>query len=291
MIRFLLISLMLMLPFRAMAIEVLTSIKPLQLMVNELMLGVNEPTLLVSSNASPHDYALKPSDVKKIRQADLVIWFGKDLEPFLTKLLEEQRSVLTISEIQDLPLREYENGHAHDGHEHGRFDPHFWMGIDIVEKIAPKITQRLIEVDGANKQQYQTNLASFLHRLAVTDEQLRTSLSSVKSAGYFVFHDAYGYFETRYQLNNLGHFTVSPERKPGAKTLIQIRNRLAQGDVRCVFAEPQFTPAVIESVLRGSDVKTGLLDPIGSEISLVPGSYFEFLLGMGDSFFRCLSVR
>ncbi|MCF8778499.1 zinc ABC transporter substrate-binding protein ZnuA [Vibrio sp. IRLE0018] len=291
MIRFLLISLMLMLPFRAMAIEVLTSIKPLQLMVNELMLGVDEPLLLVSSNASPHDYALKPSDVKKIRQADLVIWFGQDLEPFLTKLVETQPNVLTISDIQDLPLREYEAGHAHDGHDHGSFDPHFWMGINIVEQIAPQITQRLIEIDAANTQQYQANLASFLQRLTVTDEQLRTRLSSVKSAGYFVFHDAYGYFEQHYQLNNLGYFTVSPERKPGAKTLIQIRNRLAQGDVKCVFAEPQFTPAVIESVLRGSDVKKGLLDPIGSEISLAPGSYFEFLLGMGDSFFQCLSVK
>ena len=289
MIRFFLISIMLMLPLRAMAIEVLTSIKPLQLMVNELMLGVKEPDLLVSSNASPHDYALRPSDVKKIRQSDLVIWFGNDLEPFMTKLVQESPNTLTISDIENLPLREYESAHAHDGHDHGSHDPHFWMGIEIVQVVAPEIVARLIEIDPDNKAKYQANLSAFLDNLSSTDETLKATLAAVSGKGYFVFHDAYGYFEQRYQLNNLGHFTVSPERKPGAKTLIQIRNRLAEGDVQCVFAEPQFTPAVIETVLRGSDAKKGVLDPIGSEIKVQPGGYFQFLLQMGNAFHQCLS--
>lgn len=74
----------------ASAIEVLTSIKPIQMITYELMLGTGTPDVLLPSGASPHDYALRPSDVKRIQQADLVIWFGQDLEPFMSKLLEGQ---------------------------------------------------------------------------------------------------------------------------------------------------------------------------------------------------------
>lgn len=107
--------------------------------------------------------------------------------------------------------------------------------------------------------------------------------------GYYVFHDAYGYFEQDYGLNHLGQFTVSPERKPGAKTLIKIKKALAKGDAKCVFSEPQFTPAVVESVTRGSQAKQGVLDPIGTGIQVGPGSYFTFIQSITDSFTECLN--
>ncbi|EPQ9983758.1 TPA: zinc ABC transporter substrate-binding protein ZnuA [Vibrio vulnificus] len=288
MIRFLLCTFTLFLPLQALAVEVLTSIKPIQLIVNELTQEVTTPKLLVAANASPHDYALKPSDVKKVRQADLIVWFGSSLEPFMTKLVSEHSNVLTISAIPSLKLREYQEAHQHDGHDHGSHDPHFWMGIDAVKQVAPAITARLIEIDAQNEEQYKANLKRFMQGLDETDTRLNKLLQGVKERGYYVFHDAYGYFEQQYQLRNLGHFTVSPEKKPGAKTLIEIRNRLAKGDVVCVFAEPQFTPAVIESVMRGSSAKKGVLDPIGTEVTLESGGYFNFLLSMGNDFYQCL---
>ncbi len=90
-------------------------------------------------------------------------------------------------------------------------------------------------------------------------------------------------------MNNIGHFTVSPDRKPGAKTLITIRKALSANEAQCVFSEPQFQPAVIESVVRGSDAKIGVLDPLGTDIPVANGSYFVFLKSMGDSFYSCLS--
>ncbi|EID7698950.1 TPA: zinc ABC transporter substrate-binding protein ZnuA [Vibrio parahaemolyticus] len=280
-----------MLTLPAQAITVLTSIKPIQLMVTELTEGVTTPEVLVQSNASPHDYSLRPSDVKKVASADLVIWYGHDLEPFLEKVVSNRSSTLTLSEIPNLALREFdsEHSHDHDGHDHGSHDPHFWLGIKPVKQVAQAVVNKLVEIDPANAKTYSNNLVKFEEQLAAKDKEIEQQLAPVKNQGYFVFHDAYGYFEERYQLNNLGHFTVTPDRKPGAKTLIQIRKTLGSGNVACVFSEPQFTPAVVESVMRGSNVAKGELDPLGSAIKVEPGSYFNLLGNMADSFAQCLA--
>ncbi|EIZ1044931.1 zinc ABC transporter substrate-binding protein [Vibrio parahaemolyticus] len=280
-----------MLTLPAQAITVLTSIKPIQLMVTELTEGVTTPEVLVQSNASPHDYSLRPSDVKKVASADLVIWYGHDLEGFLEKVVSNRSSTLTLSEIPNLALREFdsEHSHDHDGHDHGSHDPHFWLGIKPVKQVAQAVVNKLAEIDPANAKTYSNNLVKFEEQLAARDKEIEQQLAAVKNQGYFVFHDAYGYFEERYQLNNLGHFTVTPDRKPGAKTLIQIRKTLGSGNVACVFSEPQFTPAVVESVMRGSDVVKGELDPLGSAIKVEPGSYFNLLGNMADSFAQCLA--
>ncbi|HCE2457377.1 TPA: zinc ABC transporter substrate-binding protein ZnuA [Vibrio parahaemolyticus] len=280
-----------MLTLPAQAITVLTSIKPIQLMVTELTEGVTTPEVLVQSNASPHDYSLRPSDVKKVASADLVIWYGHDLEPFLEKVVSNRASTLTLSEIPNLALREFDSAHSHDrdGHDHGSHDPHFWLGIKPVKQVAQAVVNKLAEIDPANAKTYSNNLVKFEEQLAAKDKEIELQLAPVKNQGYFVFHDAYGYFEERYQLNNLGHFTVTPDRKPGAKTLIQIRKKLGSGNVACVFSEPQFTPAVVESVMRGSNVAKGELDPLGSAIIVEPGSYFNLLGNMADSFAQCLA--
>ncbi|WP_050923997.1 zinc ABC transporter substrate-binding protein ZnuA [Vibrio harveyi] len=275
------------------AVTVLTSIKPIQMITTELTEGVTAPDVLLQNNASPHDYALRPSDVQKVAAADLVIWYGHDLEPFLEKVVTDRGNTLTLSQIPGLSLREFgsEHSHDHDGHDHGTHDPHFWLGVETVQQVANAIAHKLAEVDPVHADTYANNLKKFEVNLNATDSEIKQQLAPVKDKGYFVFHDAYGYFEERYGLNQMGHFTVSPDRKPGAKTLIRIRKTLGTGDVACVFSEPQFTPAVIESVMRGSNVRSGVLDPLGSEVEVKSGSYFEFLKGMSNSFSQCLSEK
>ena len=275
------------------AVTVLTSIKPIQMIATELTEGVTKPDVLLQNNASPHDYALRPSDVKKVAAADLVIWYGHELEPFLEKVVTDKGNTLTISQIPGLSLRKFgsEHAHEHDGHHHGTHDPHFWLGFETVQQVATAIAHKLAEIDPEHAAIYTQNLNNFEIQLKATDAEIKQQLTPVQDKGYFVFHDAYGYFEEHYKLNQMGHFTVSPDRKPGAKTLIHIRRTLGTGDVSCVFSEPQFTPAVIESVMRGSNVNTGILDPLGSEIDVKSGSYFEFLQSLSNSFSQCLSEK
>lgn len=272
------------------ASNVLTSIKPIQLITVELTQNISHPDVLLGSNTSPHDYALKPSDVQRVRNADLFIWYGNDLEPFLTKVVKGQNNVLTISNIQGLELREFEGGHHdHHGHDHGSHDPHFWLGYKPTMQVAQAIAEELVKMDEANKARYLSNLEAFKQQLTKQKADIEKQLNPISEAGYFVFHDAYSYFESDFSLNNLGHFTVSPERKPGAKTLISIRKAIAKEQAQCVFSEPQFTPAVVESVIRGSNANKGVLDPLGVDVEAVAGGYFAFKQNLADSFSNCLS--
>lgn len=277
----------------AQAMSVLSSVKPINLIVQELTAGVATSSYSVPSGASPHDYALRPSDMKKIQKADTIVWYGNDLEPFLSKVLENKKNIITVSQFPSVEFYHFdkhdEDEHAHEGHHHHNTDPHFWLGPKETLGVAKEITKQLIKIDPLNKDQYQSNLAQFEKKLTQVVKTISTQLAPVKSKGYFVFHDAYGYFERYFDMNNLGHFTVSPDRKPGAKTLIKIKKSLVSQQAVCVFSEPQFEPAIVTTITRGTDVHKGELDPLAIQQDEVPGAYFNFLLTISNELESCLN--
>lgn len=278
--------------FQAQALQVLNSIKPFEMISHELIIEGQSTSSILNANASPHDYALKPSDVKKIRDSEVVVWFGDDLETFLAKSVEGNPNSLAVQNIEGLSLREYGgdgHDHGHEGHDHGSYDPHVWLGPEQSRQVARAISAKLQSIDPDNQAAYQAKLATFESSLDNTITEIQAKLAPIKDQGYYVFHDAYGYYEEFFKMNNLGHFTVSPERKPGAKTLIAIKTTLREQQVKCVFSEPQFTPAVVNSVTRGTGTKVGQLDPLGSDIAVEDGSYFVFLKSMANSLSDCLA--
>ncbi|MGV3002416.1 zinc ABC transporter substrate-binding protein ZnuA [Vibrio sp.] len=282
-------------------ISVLTSIKPLQLITQEITKGVTDTEVLLANNTSPHDYALKPSDVRKLKSVDLFVWIGPGLESFLEGVLEGSTNTLQLDQSEKIDKIVYdqhdEHGHedhdheAHDDghHHHGNYNPHLWLGPVQAQQMAKVISDKLITLDPNHSEQYAQNYAEFTQNLNVAIEQVKKKIAPVKKHGYYVFHDAYSYYEHYFGLNHLGAFTVSPDRRPGAKSLIAIRNALQTDQVYCVFAEPQFTPAVIDSVTRGTDVNHGVLDPLATEYEATPGAYFQYLQDLGTSFSQCLT--
>ncbi|OEF24073.1 zinc ABC transporter substrate-binding protein [Vibrio rumoiensis 1S-45] len=274
-------------------ITVMTSIKPLQLITSELTHGVTETQVLLSTNTSPHDYALKPSDVKKLKTVDLFVWVGPGLESFLEGVMQNSQNALQLDQQASIDKIEYDEheGHDHDdGHDHhGNYNPHLWLGPIQAAQMAKVISDKLIKIDPEHSKEYQANFQSFILNLDTTVDSIKHQLEPVKQHGYYVFHDAYDYYEEYFGLNNLGHFTVSPERRPGAKTLIDIRTALQSDKVYCVFSEPQFTPAVINSVMRGTDVKHGVLDPLATKYRAEPGAYFKFIQDLATSYSDCLT--
>ena len=90
------------------------------------------------------------------------------------------------------------------------------------------------------------------------------------------------------ECTSLGHFTVNPEIQPGAQRLHEIRTQLVEQKATCVFAEPQFRPAVIEAVARGTSVRMGTLDPLGTGIKLGKESYPQFLDQLAKQYSSCL---
>ena len=267
--------------------DVLTTIKPLGFIANAITDGVTETQVLLPVSASPHDYSLKPSDVEKLKSAELVVWVGHGLESFLEKSVEKlpESKVLELGEVPAIEeIIEATHHEDHDSH-----DWHIWLSSDASKIAAEQIADRLTQLYPTKKAKIAENLAKFKTAVDAKTVQLKAQLEPVKGKGYYTFHEAYGYFESTYGLNPLGSFTINPTVAPGAKTLAKIKEHIAEHKAVCLFAEPQFTPRVVESLSKGTQVGVGQLDPLGAKVKMSAESYPQFLQGIADEFTKCLA--
>lgn len=290
--------------------DVVASIKPVGFIAAAIADGVTPVDVLLPDGASEHDYALRPSDIKRIKNADLVVWVGPEMEAFMTQSAaslpaQKNLEMAALPGVKSLLVRgdedddHDEDSHAaggddhqdksHAHHHHGEFNMHLWMSPEIARQTAVAIHGKLLELMPQSRAKLDANLQHFEADLADTDQKIGAQLAPVKNKGYFVFHDAYTYFEKHYGLSPTGHFTVNPEIQPGAQRLHEIRTQLVEQKAVCVFAEPQFRPAVIDAVARGTSVRKGTLDPLGTAISLNKDSYVQFLSQLSSQYVSCLN--
>ncbi|WNK50309.1 zinc ABC transporter substrate-binding protein ZnuA [Pantoea agglomerans] len=286
--------------------NVVASLKPVGFIAAAIADGVTPVDVLLPDGASEHDYSLRPSDAKRLKNADLVVWVGPEMEAFMAKSAAElpaqkNLAMVNIDGVKPLLISggededehtaeksEEQDANAHH-HHHGEFNMHLWLSPEIARKTAVAIHGKLLELMPQDKAKLDANLQQFEVALADTDKRVSAQLAPVRNKGYFVFHDAYTYFEKQYGLSPTGHFTVNPEIQPGAQRLHQIRTQLVEQKAVCVFAEPQFRPAVIDAVARGTQVRKGTLDPLGTDISLAKDSYVKFLSQLSSQYESCLN--
>ena len=179
-----------------------------------------------------------------------------------------------------------DHGHDdHDGHAHGEFDPHIWLDPINAKAMLNEMAEHLIENDPKNEAKYKSNLAKALQEIDKLTIDVMTDLSS--SVASIVFHDAYQYFEKRFNVNILGAFTVNTDVMPGAEQLAEIREIIEHDKVACVFSEPQFNPDIIKAVAKDMNIKTGVVDPLGATLDPGKDLYFNLIRNMSASFKGC----
>ena len=288
-------------------IKVVASIKPIHSLASYLMDGIAKPDLIVDGYASPHGFAMKPSHAKMLQNADLIFWVGEDLESFLEKPLNsiakraEKIELMDIKGLNVLEFRERNifddhddhdhDGHAkkkkddHEGHAHGEYDPHIWLDPINAKVILKEMTEHLIENDSKNASTYKSNLDKALKDIDKLTMDVMTELN--QSVASIVFHDAYQYFEERFNVNILGAFTVNTDVMPGAEQLAEIREIIEHDKVSCVFSEPQFNPDIIKAVAKDMNIKTGVIDPLGATLDPGKDLYFDLINNMSSSFKGC----
>ncbi|UST69421.1 zinc ABC transporter substrate-binding protein [Pseudomonas moraviensis] len=279
-------------------VKVLTSIKPLQLIAAAVQDGVAIPEVLLPPGASPHNYALRPSDVRKVQSVDLLYWIGPDMEGFLPRVLSA-RSLPSVA-VQDLPglkLRHFgADNHSHaeeaDEHDHdhrpGSLDAHLWLSPVNARVIAEKMAADLSAADPANAQRYQSNAKAFDERLGALDQRLKKRLANVEGKPYFVFHEAFDYFEDAYGLKHAGVFAVAAEVQPGAQHVAAMRKRLQEVGKTCVFSEPPLRPRLAETLVAGLPVKLAELDALGGYTPATAQGYEQVLEKLGNDLAGCL---
>ena len=358
-------------------VNVVASIKPVHSLVAAVMEGVGEPSLIVDGAASPHNYALKPSQAKTLEQANLVFWVGHELEAFLEKPLEtiasNAKSVELIDahdliklnfreggafdahdhddhddhaegehddhdheehaegehddhdhEKEEMAKADGHDGHDgheghdhddhnheehaegdhddhdhekeemadaddHDDHDHGEFDAHVWLDPVNAKAMVHEIEEALVAADPVNAAAYEANAEAVMAKLNALIKEVSSDLEPVRDQGFIVFHDAYQYFEKRFDLTAAGSITISPEVSPGAERITEIRAKVEELGAACVFSEPQFEPKLVSTVTEGTQAKSGVLDPLGATLDSGSEMYFELIRNMSTSIKTCLT--
>ena len=297
-------------------IKVVASIKPIHSLVSYLMDGVGKPDLIVDGYASPHGFAMKPSHAKMLQNADLIFWVGEDLENFLEKPLKsiakkaEKIELIEINGLKKLKFRERNifeghddhghkekkhddhghkekkhDDHGHEKHAHGEHDPHIWLDPLNAKVILSEMAEHLVEKDPSNASTYKSNLKKAHKALDNLTKKIKSDLKGDFKS--IVFHDAYQYFEKRFDVNVLGAFTVNTDVLPGAEQLAEIREIIEHDKVTCVFSEPQFNPDIIKAVAKDMKISTGVIDPLGATLDPGKDLYFDLIRNMYASFKSC----
>ncbi|MEJ2621194.1 MAG: zinc ABC transporter substrate-binding protein [Candidatus Thiodiazotropha sp.] len=287
-------------------LKVVVSIMPIHSLVCGLMSGIGQPYLLLKGNQSPHTMTLKPSDMRAISQADLLLWVGESLESPLARVVEKGMisgrvvSLLDTPNLHLLPVRNdlewshhdhsnhEDSDHAHDEHN---WDSHIWLSPENARTIADHLAQQLIRLDPEHTTDYQTNLQNLLQRIDRLEMAFRTNINEVKEQPFIVFHDAYRYLENHFDLKAVGSVSVSPERQSGAKHIHKLRQKIRRLEAICVFSEPQFEPKLVATLIAGTEASAGILDPLG--MALTPGedAYFQLMNALSENFASCLGGK
>ena len=279
-------------------VNVLTSIKPLQLIAAAVQDGVGQPDVLLPPGATPHNYALRPSDVRRVQSADLLYWIGPDLEGFMPRVIKS-RTLPTVA-VQTLPglkLRHFaEDSHSHEedtaehDHDHrpGTLDAHLWLAPANARVIAAKMAADLSEKDSANAAKYQSNLKAFNKRLDALDARLKARLAAIADKPFFVFHEGYDYFESSYGLKHAGVFSVASEVQPGAQHVAAMRKRVQEVGKTCVFSDPPLRPRLAETLTAGLPAKLAELDALGGYTPATAQGYEQLLEKLGNDLAGCL---
>lgn len=285
--------------------RVVATSKPIHSMAAAVLGDAATPELLITGAASPHSYALKPSDASMLNSADVFIRVSAQVEPFTERIiraLPKTVDVVTLAETDGLRLLPVRYGghfdeHAHDHGDHedhghelstSTADGHVWLDPNNAKLMARRLAQIFAARWPQWAEDFTANAERFAGEVDAVSGEIENELEPVRDVPFVVFHDAYHYFEERFGLKTVGAITINPEVPPGARRLSALRQRIESLGGVCVFAEPQFNSRVLDAVVAGTGARSGVLDPIGADIEPGPGLYTAMLSKLADGFVSCL---
>ena len=291
--------------------NVVVDIAPVHSLVARVMQDVGAPDLIIRSGASPHDYRLRPSEAKALQDANLVIWMGKELTPWMedaVKTLSTEAAILTLLEKDETALLEFRESvlfeehdhddhsdkeHAetedqdHDEHAHGAHDPHAWLSPENAKIWLNLIAAQLSTADPDNASTYFVNAAAAMTEIDTLMADVSTMLDPLRGNSFIVFHDAYQYFETVFEFPASGAISLGDATDPSPARIARVQDRIQEQKVQCVLAEPQFKKGLVVTVLEGTDAKTSIIDPLGVALEPGPALYPQLIRNMAKTLVDC----
>jgi len=286
-------------PVHAVAPQVAVDIPPVHALVAQVMDGVGVPELIVPPGTSPHGYSLRPSEAAVLQRADLVVWVGPGLTPWLGAALPRiavRAEIVTLETHPDtlkLPLRRQAafaaavDAHDHDHADNPTMDPHMWLDPANARAWLAVIVGALAGIDPDNAALYAENAAATAVRIDALESALSARLAAAPPAPFVVFHDGYQYFETAFGVRAAGAIILADGSDPSPARIAEIRALVRDLGVRCAFSEPQLNTALIATVFEGTDAAIAVVDPLGARHTPGPGLYDAVLRDLVDAVMSC----
>ena len=307
------------LSLHAKAIQVTVSITPLAGIVAPLLDEDDQLDVILKPGQSPHDFQMSPADMKKLAQTDLLITVGTPVDMWIRKPAKSfslaEVGMHQLVGLKQYPIRkggvwekhlhqtaglhdeEHEHQHEHhDDHENEKeaglkMDGHLWLSVQNAQMLVRQVSQQLQLLKPQRKAVIEAREQAWISKIQQADAQVMTMLKPLQDVPYLVLHDAFQYFQKRYQLNGVGSIQLNPSVSPSLKRVAELRKKIETGAVQCVFKEPQFPEKRVYSVTQGLKVKVGSLDPLGLDADRGYLLYDQFLLSLANQFVDCLKAQ
>ncbi len=282
--------------------QVTTDIPVTHSLVTRVMAGIGTPDLIVNRGASPHDYSLRPSNAASLEAADLVFWISSELTPWLEGALKTLAADAKVIELMDakgstvLPFREgstfetHSHRHKHDEDEHATVtvDPHGWLDPYNGKTWLDVIAMELSKIDPENTDIYFDNVSQGKTDIDAVISEIDATLAPFRGTNFIVYHDAYQYFERRFDVLAAGSISMGDVSDPSPARIAEIHQTVEELDMTCVFSEPQFNPELVATVVDGTKARARVIDPLGTHLTLGADFYLNLLRNIAQTMASCL---
>lgn len=233
-------------------LRVVTTVYPLYEFTRQVAGERAEVLLLLPSGAEPHDWEPTPRELAILSSADLFIYNGAGLEPWVSQVKETLPSRVAVVEAsRGLPLLE----------ERG-LDPHVWLDPTLAQRQVEAIRDGLSRVDPEHRAIFAARAASYIRLLKELDRQFEESLAAARQRTFVTSHAAFGYLARRYRLEQVPIMGLNPEAEPAPERLAEMVRLCRRLGIRYVFFETLVSPRVAETLAREVGARTLMLNPL-----------------------------
>lgn len=215
---------------------------------------------LIPFGMEAHEFEPKARDMAALSKADLFITSGDVFEPWSKKIISslklKEKTVDMSSKVKLL-----KNKASAHGHDHGGYDPHYWLSIENYMSIAKETAAALTKKDPSNAKTYESNLAQYLKKLEALKGEYEV-LKGCKNKKVIVNHDAFGYLSNDYGITQYSISGMSPESKPSAKQIAKLIEIVKKEKIDTVFFEEFASDKVAKTIAKEANAKTDALRPV-----------------------------
>lgn len=278
-------------------LKVIASIKPIHSLVSRVMGDLGTPELLMTGGLTPHIFRMKPSDIKKVINADVLFYISPKFETFLKSTTLTKRPTLNAvafaqqEGIKLLPYRTskvwFAEGKVDDRHAHNEMDMHIWLDPSNTGRIVTIIEETLSKLDPDNTITYVKNSKLLIKELYEQEELIRELLRPVRQSAMIVYHDAFQYYEKAFSLKSFGAIQLKSDETPSIKHLAALKKIAAERNVTCVLAIPGTHPRIATVVMGDTKAGYGVVDHLGQYLEPGPNSYFQLMFEITQSILDC----